>query len=536
MTYQISEISLPLDAAGEALAERAAKRLQVSGQAVAQCKLVRRAVDARRKQDVHFTCTAQVTLRPGTQVRRSVLQRDAKIREVTPYQYQLPQSNPLAVRPVVVGLGPAGLLAALTLAQAGQRPIVFERGAPVEARIRDVEHFWKTGRLDTSSNVQFGEGGAGAFSDGKLTTGTKDPRVRHVLEEFVQAGAPACILWEAKPHIGTDRLPGMVAALRRRIETLGGEVHFHTRLEAVDVQAGALRTIQVQGGQGESWKLPCTHLVLAVGHSARDTFAALLEQGFLLEQKPFAVGVRIEHLQAAVDRAQYGPAAGHPALGAADYKLAAHLPDGRGVYTFCMCPGGTVVPAASEEGRVVTNGMSNFARDGENANAAVLVGLAPADFGSRHPLAGIHLQRRLEEAAFAAGGGAFAAPVQRLGDFLDKRASTGVGTVKPSYCRGTRPCDLHGCLPRFLTQALENGIRQMGRRLRGFDAPDALLTAVESRSSSPVRILRGQDCTAAGCAGVYPCGEGAGYAGGIMSAAVDGIRCAEAILRSSCRQ
>ena len=534
MTYQIAEIPLPLDAKDSALWERAAKRLHLPIRDITQCRLVRRAVDARRKNDVHFTCTVQVTLRENAHPRPAVLNRDAKIRKAVPYTYRLPESRPLSVRPVVVGLGPAGLFAALTLAQAGQRPIVVERGAPVEERARNVMQFWQTGRLDPSSNVQFGEGGAGTFSDGKLTTGTKDPRIRHVLEEFVRAGAPDCILWEAKPHIGTDKLPGMVACLRKQIEKLGGEVHFHTQLMSLDCKGGALRGVTLAGADGATLELPCTHLVLAIGHSARDTFAMLLEQGLCLEQKPFAVGVRIEHLQAQIDRAQYGPAAGHPALGAADYKLVAHLPDGRGVYTFCMCPGGTVVPAASEEGRVVTNGMSNFARDGKNANAALLVGLTPQDFGGSHPLAGIRLQRELESAAFAAGGGNFIAPVQRVGDFLEGRASSRLGSVTPTYCRGVRPCDLHACLPDFLTRALADGIRQMGHRLHGFDQPDAVLTAVESRSSSPVRIVRGQDCAAVGHQGIYPCGEGAGYAGGITSAAVDGIRCAEAILSASC--
>ncbi|WOC33425.1 NAD(P)/FAD-dependent oxidoreductase [Caproicibacterium argilliputei] len=533
MIYQISEISLGLHSPETELTARAAKRLHLREADIASCKLSRRSIDARKKENVHFTCTVEVTLRPGIQVRRHVLERDRKIRAAAIYRYQLPQSVLLPVRPVVAGFGPAGLFAALTLAQAGQRPIVLERGAPVEERQRDVQHFWQSGVLDPASNVQFGEGGAGTFSDGKLTTGTKDSRIRHVLESFVQAGAPACILWEAKPHIGTDKLPNVVKTLRETILSLGGEIHFHSTLQNLALKNGRLHAVTVRESDGGQYQLPCQNLILAVGHSARDTFPMLLENQLTLQQKPFAVGVRIEHLQQEMDRAQYGTAAGDPALGASSYKLAAHLENGRGVYTFCMCPGGTVVAAASEENRLVTNGMSVFARDGANANAALLVGLSPADFGSTDPLAGIALQRALESSAYREGGGAYLAPVQRLGDFLDGRASTGCGRVRSTYSRGVRYTDLHRCLPRFMTDALEQGSRLMAHRLRGFDDPDALLTAVESRSSSPVRIVRTQELTAPGAEGLYPCGEGAGYAGGIVSAAVDGIRCAEAILMKS---
>lgn len=531
MTYEIAQLKLPLSYGQDALCAEAARRLRVPASAIESCCLKRRAVDARRKQDVHFVCTASVTLRPGVHVRESVLQK-AGARAEKPYAYAIPSGRPLPHRPVVAGMGPGGLFAALLLAKAGMRPVVFERGAPVEERRKDVEAFWKTGVLAPDSNVQFGEGGAGTFSDGKLNTGTKDPRIRHVLETFVRAGAPDAILWEAKPHIGTDYLPQVVRNLRREILALGGEVHFHTAVERLHFAAdGTLTALTLRRPNGAREEYPCSHLVLAVGHSARDTFVSLLQAGVLLEPKPFAVGVRIEHLQERIDAAQYGPAAGHPALGAADYKLAVHMPDGRGVYTFCMCPGGTVVAAASEPGRVVTNGMSCFARDGQNANAALLVGLTPDDFPDTTPLGGIRLQRSLEEVAFSAGGGAFLAPAQRVGDFQNAVPTTRFGSVKPSYSRGVRGADLHDCLPRFLTDALAFGLQQMGRRLQGFDDPDAVLTAVESRSSSPVRIVRGKDGAALGHPGLYPCGEGAGYAGGITSAAVDGLRCAEAILR-----
>lgn len=532
MMYHVSEISLPLHSAAGELTARAAKRLRIKESDIASCKLYRRSVDARKKDRVHFICTAEVVLRQGMQIRKTVLQRDRKIQQVSAYQYQLPQSRPLPLRPIVAGFGPAGLFAALTLAQAGQKPIVLERGAPVEERKKEVQHFWQTGVLNPDSNVQFGEGGAGTFSDGKLTTGTKNPRIRHALETFVQAGAPDCILWEAKPHIGTDRLPGAVRSIREKIISLGGEVRFHSVLENIKMQNGGLQAVTVRQN-GAAYDLPCRHLILAVGHSARDTFQMLLQKGLKMQQKPFAVGVRIEHLQKRIDEALYGSFAGDPALGAASYKLAAHLPDGRGVYTFCMCPGGTVVPAASEVGRLATNGMSAFARDGENANAALLVGLAPEDFGSTDPLAGIALQRMLETRAFRAGAGGYFAPVQRLGDFLEGTPSTGCGSIHPTYSRGVTYTDLHLCLPRFLTDALEQGVSKLAPRLSGFDDPDALLTAVESRSSSPVRIVRTERLTAAGTSGLYPCGEGAGYAGGIVSAAVDGIRCAEAVLQDS---
>lgn len=534
MIYRVSEISLPLHANEQELQSRAAKRLHVKEQEITSCRLYRRSVDARRKNDVHFTCTVQVTLRAGVKVHRNVLQHDSKIQQTEAYRYQLPQGTPLKVRPVIAGFGPAGIFAALTLAQAGFCPIVLERGAPVEERQRDVWNFWQSGNLNTESNVQFGEGGAGTFSDGKLTTGTKDVRIRHVLETFVQAGAPECILWDAKPHIGTDRLPDTVKTLREQVIALGGEVRFHSTLQDIKTDsAGAVCAVIVRQQDGNCYEQPCSHLILAVGHSARDTFEMLLQHEVILQQKPFAVGVRIEHLQREIDEAQYGAAAGDPVLGAANYKLAAHLESGRGVYTFCMCPGGTVVAAASEEKRVATNGMSVFARDGENANAALLVGLTPEDFGSSHPLAGIALQRRLEEAAYQAGGGDYLAPVQRLGDFLEGRASTSCGKVHPTYNRGVTYTDLHDCLPHFLTEALEQGTRKLVGRLHGFDDADALLTAVESRSSSPVRVLRAENNTAVNMPGLYPCGEGAGYAGGIVSAAVDGIRCAEAILQNS---
>lgn len=531
---RIPDIALPLGYTEADLRKAAAGKLKTDPRELQSLRLVRRAVDARRRgnvQEVRFVCTVDVALPPKKEA--ALLRKvDGKIRPVPEETYRMPESRPLPCRPVVVGFGPAGMFAALILAQAGQRPLVLERGKDVDARARDVQRLQLLGVLDPSSNVQFGEGGAGTFSDGKLNTGTKDPRIQKVFGEFVTAGAPREILVEAKPHVGTDKLPGVVKNIRRAIEALGGEVRFSaclTGLEARDGRVCGVRFVQ----EGREERLETGHVVLAVGHSARDTFVMLHAFGLPMEAKAFSVGARIEHPQSLVDRARYGRFAGHPALHAADYKLFTHLPNGRGVYTFCMCPGGTVVAAASEEGRVVTNGMSPFARDGRNANAALLVSVEPGDFGGEGPLAGVAFQRAMEEKAFVAGGGNYRAPAQRCGDFLARQKGTLTGSVRPTYLPGVTACSLDEVLPDYVCDSLREGIRRFGRQLPGFDDPDAVLTAPETRSSSPVRILRGETLESLGLAGLYPCGEGAGYAGGIVSAAVDGIRCAEAILHSS---
>jgi len=538
---EIRNLALPLSAGApsneSALRRAAAQRLGVDGGRIASLRLLKRSVDARRKSNVHFVVSLGVTLHDAidegeVDVVRRVGDDDVFIAATVPLSPVASLAVAPRVRPVVVGTGPAGLFAALVLARAGARPLVLERGASVGARVRAVSTFIRDGVLDPDSNIQFGEGGAGTFSDGKLTTNTHDPRCRSVLATLVGAGAPEEILWQAKPHIGTDHLTGAVRRLREEIESLGGEVLFGTRLSDLILDSDDnLRGVVTQSDRGRE-EFAAEALILATGHSARDTFEVLHLRGARLVQKPFSVGVRIEHDQLMVDRAQYGSAAGHPALGAAEYKLSCHLPSGRGVYTFCMCPGGFVVAATSEAGGVVTNGMSRFAREGANANAAFLVSVVPSDFQDDHPLAGVRFQRRWEHAAFELGGRDFRAPAQLMGDFLQGVASSAAGDVEPTYPLGVEYVDLALCLPDFVVSSLREAAPILGRRMRGFATKDALLTGVETRSSSPVRVVR-DDALQSNLRGVYPCGEGAGYAGGIMSAAVDGMRCAEAVLARS---
>ncbi len=520
---RVRDLTLSLDEAEVLLWRKAARLLHVPERAVQDLTIRRRSVDARKKDEIRLVYTVDLTLQNEAAARPS-----PKVSPAEPLVYECPRPKVLpAERPVVVGFGPGGIFAALLLAEAGLQPLVLERGLDVDARRKKVEVFWKTGRLDPDCNVQFGEGGAGTFSDGKLHTGIHDPRTAWVLEQFHAAGAGDDILIDAKPHIGTDVLAGVVKNLRRRIEALGGEVRFGAKLTGLEQASGALRAVEYEE-QGATHTHLCTALVLAVGHSARDTFALLERLGIPMERKPFSMGVRIEHLQSWLDRAQYGPSAGHPRLPPADYKLSVHLSDGDTAYTFCMCPGGQVVAAASELGGVVTNGMSNAARDGRNCNAALLVALRPEDFPGAGVLAGLEWQRSLEQAAYQLADG-YRAPAQLVGDFLAGRTSTGPGSVLPSYLPGVAWTELRRCLPERISGALAQAMPIFDRKLRGFAAQDAVLTAPETRSSCPVRVLRDRSCQSA-LRGLYPCGEGAGYAGGITSAAVDGMRCAEALI------
>lgn len=522
---KIENIKLAPGADMAALTAEAARILKVREKDLLSLRVLRRSVDAR--EDVVLVCTVEAALKDEAAVlRRCRSKRVSRLERKPGYLPPAPVPAP-EIPPVVVGAGPAGLFAALVLAKAGLRPILLERGRPMERRRADVERFWSTGELDPASNVQFGEGGAGAFSDGKLNTGTRDIRHRFILEQLAACGAPEDILIDAKPHVGTDYLHTTLRNLRRELLDLGADIRFESRLTDLDIRDGRLAGITVTGPNG-AYALPCRRLALCPGHSARDTFELLYARGVPMEAKPFAVGVRIEHRQADCDAAQYRQYAGHPGLPASTYKLSCHLPGGRSAFSFCVCPGGEVVAAASEQERVVTNGMSEFARDRENINGALLVNVTPEDFGGEGPLAGIAFQRELEHAAYRLGGGRYSAPAQRVEDFLAKRPSAGPGRVRPSYRPGVVWTDLRQCLPPFVADAMAEALPILGRKLRGYDAPDAVLTAVESRSSSPVRIPRDETYQSA-LRGLYPCGEGAGYAGGILSAAADGMRCAEQI-------
>ena len=521
-------------------------RLHVAPDDVTGVELRRRSVDARKRDNVHLTVTARVTLRGGANAERALLAKLARRKNDRGIQ-QVEDNEPLlpprvakspARRPVVVGAGCAGLFCALALASAGLDPILVERGDDATRRGEAVRRFNETGELDCESNIQFGAGGAGTFSDGKLTTGTKSALHRLVLDTFVEAGAAPEIAWDAKPHIGSDVLPGVVDHICARIRELGGEIRFRTRLVGIDMAGGAtaprVEAVSLErrepSGLLVEERLRTDALVLACGHSARDVFELLRDLDVALDRKTFAMGVRIEHLQADIDRAQYGPSAGHPALGAAPYKLVAHLPSGRSAYSFCMCPGGYVVAAASEEGGVVTNGMSLAARAGTNANSGLLANVLPSDLPGDDPLVGIELQRQCEHAAFEMGGGGYVAPAQLVGDFLRREASSTAGRVRPTYPRGVAWGEVDGCLPPYVAETLREAIPAMARHLRGFDDAEAVLTGVESRSSSPVRVTRGEGFQSVSHAGLFPAGEGAGYAGGIMSAATDGLRVADAVI------
>lgn len=526
----VTDIRVPLGAEEQELSKQIANQLKIDADRIQSVRLLRKSLDARKKQDIHYLVHAVITTDDALE-KRLLHGGSSHISAYRPAVEQPLLSGALEPkgRIVVVGLGPAGLFAAYVLAKHGYQPLVIERGQPIQQRVSDVDAFWRRGVLSRESNVMFGEGGAGTFSDGKLTTRIKDPRADSVLRLLVDHGAPKEIPILAKPHIGTDRLRTVVAALRGSIEELGGEVWFSAKLCDMEAPDGGIRTILVQRGSGVE-RIPCAALVLAIGQGARDTYRMLAESGVAMQPKPLAVGVRVEHPQSMIDRAQYGAFAGDPRLGAAEYRLSCRSGSGRGVYTFCMCPGGFVVASSSDEGQVVVNGMSNYARDAENANAAVVVQVAPEDFPGTDALSGVRFCEKLEHDAYWAGGGSFYAPAERIADFLAHDSPHGFGGVRPTYRPGVVASSLWDCLPDFVAEGVADGIHRFSQSLRGFDLLDGVLTAVESRTSAPLRILRGESGESLSHAGVYPVGEGAGYAGGIVSAAVDGMRAAERII------
>ena len=531
---RLSGLKLPLDHAAEAMPPAICDRLGLQPQDYLGHAVVRRGNDARRKNAIQLVYTLDVEVADEAAV-LAQFAADHDVRPTPDTRYKFVGHAPQGWqgrRPVVIGSGPCGLFAGLILAQMGLRPIIVDRGKVVRERTKDTWGLWRRSELNPDSNVQFGEGGAGTFSDGKLYCRVKDPRFlgRKVLEEFVAAGAPEDILTEAHPHIGTFRLVTMVEAMRRQIEELGGEYRWQTRVDDVVLEPQSdgtrrLRGLVLQDGS----VIDTDHVVMAVGHSARPTFTMLHERGVFIEPKPFSIGVRIEHPQSWVDRARYGQCAGHPLLGAAAYSLAHHCANGRTVYSFCMCPGGRVVAATSEEGRVVTNGMSQYSRAEFNANSGLVVGIDPARDYPDGPLAGIDFQRHWESMAYVAGGSSYFAPGQTVGDFLAGRPSTALGSVTPSYKPGVTPTDLSQCLPDFVIESFREALPAFGRQIADYDHPDAVMTGVETRTSSPIRITRGKDFQSLGLTGLYPAGEGAGYAGGILSAAIDGIKVAEAV-------
>ncbi|QNH05293.1 NAD(P)/FAD-dependent oxidoreductase [Pseudomonas sp. B11D7D] len=529
---RLTELKLPLDHPEEALRPAIVQRLGIADSDLLAFSVFKRSYDARKKfGDMPFIYTIDCEVKDEA----ALLARLNGDKHIGPspditYKPVGKAQTPLDERPIVVGFGPCGIFAALILAQAGLRPIVLERGKEVRQRTKDTWGLWRKNVLDPTSNVQFGEGGAGTFSDGKLYSQIKDPNHygRKVLEEFVKAGAPDEILYVSKPHIGTFRLTGVVATMREEIKTLGGEVRFQERVSDLLIEDGQLTGVVLENGE----QLLSRHVVLALGHSSRDTFRMLHARGVYLEAKPFSVGFRIEHPQSLIDRARLGKYAGHPKLGAADYKLVHHASNGRSVYSFCMCPGGTVVAATSEPERVVTNGMSQYSRNERNANAGIVVGITPEQDYPGGPLAGVELQERLESHAYVLGGRNYEAPGQLVGDFIKGTPSTALGEVQPSYKPGVKLGDLAPSLPDFAIEAIREALPAFGKQIKGFDLADAVLTGIETRTSSPVRITRGDDLQSLNLKGLYPAGEGAGYAGGILSAGVDGVRVAEAVAKN----
>lgn len=536
----IEEITLGLEEEESFLSGKIAQVLEIKSEEIVSYSIAKRAIDSRNKRKILFVYSVEVkiknqenyfsALQNAPESLKEKIKRH-KVRIGEPYIYEIKRVAEKAVqkRPIVVGTGPAGLFAALLLAKSGLKPLVVERGKDVDSRIKDVNSFFADGKLNTKSNIQFGEGGAGTFSDGKLYTLINNPRTKYIFEEFIKAGAPEEIAWDAKPHIGTDKLRQIVKNIRQEIIENGGEVRFETCLTDIEVKNKKIVAAIFNGEE----KVLTDDLIIATGHSARDTYEMLYKRKLEIKAKPFSVGVRIEHKAEAINKSQYGDFFDHPKLPAARYKLVAHLPGNRSVYTFCMCPGGYVVAASSEQGMLVVNGMSEYAQDGQNSNSALLVSVTPEDFDSDHPLAGMEFQRKWESKAFSAGGGDYKAPAQLVGDFLQDKESLKIKSVLPTYRPGVKLTSLNNCLPDYVVDSLRKALPLLDRKIKGFAHPEAVLTGVETRSSSPVRLLR-NEFYQSNIKGIYPAGEGAGYAGGIVSSAVDGLTVAEAIIEKYC--